>query len=87
MDYRNNAVMDGQYACIQSLGILESKQLYSMVRSMDSSGGRGILLDGRCDMNTNTWKSAFNTGYDMGRADGIAEMERKPRIYDMRLTI
>lgn len=44
---------------------------------MDSCGGRGILLDGRCDMNTSTWKSAFNTGYDMGRADGIAEMEKE----------
>ena len=41
-------------------------------------GDRGILLDGRCDMtDTNTWKSAFNTGYDMGRADGIAEMEKE----------
>jgi len=28
-------------------------------------------------MNTNTWKSAFNTGYDMGRADGMAEAEQR----------
>lgn len=26
---------------------------------------------------TNTWKSAFNTGYDMGRADGMAEVEQR----------
>ena len=40
-------------------------------------GDGGILLDGRCDMNTDTWKSAFNTGYDMGRADGMAEAEQR----------
>ena len=34
-------------------------------------------IDRGCDMNTDTWKSAFNTGYDMGRADGIAEMEKE----------
>ena len=27
--------------------------------------------------NTDTWKSAFNTGYDMGRADGMAEAEQR----------
>jgi hypothetical protein len=45
---------------------------------MDSCGGRGILLDRRCDMtDANTWKSAFNTGYDMGRADGMAEADQR----------
>ena len=28
-------------------------------------------------INTDTWKSAFNTGYDMGRADGMAEAEQR----------
>ena len=34
-------------------------------------------IDRGCGMNTNTWKSAFNTGYNMGRADGMAEAEQR----------
>lgn len=49
------------------------------VRAGDHGGGMECGdIDRGCDMtDTNTWKSAFNTGYDMGRADGMAEVEQR----------
>jgi hypothetical protein len=54
-------------------------RILAYVRADDNVGDMECGdIDRGCDMtDTNTWKSAFNTGYDMGRADGIAEMEKE----------